>query len=144
VIVGTSGSSGTGTSGSADAGTPAKHAKKASPPVRLLDEVFKPDALPASPSANPVRAIVAVATVPAPLRHMAQDARSAGSSLSAQLSDMFNGGGSDNSWGGLGSAAPRFAPWIVLLIVAWLVRTVAASVLVDRTNGPRRRRWTLL
>jgi hypothetical protein len=44
----------------------------------------------------------------------------------------------------LGSAAPRFGPWIVLLAMAWLVRMVIASMLADRTAGPRRRRWTLL
>jgi hypothetical protein len=51
---------------------------------------------------------------------------------------------SDKTWGGLGSAGPRFAPWVVLLAMAWIVRTVIASILADRTAGPRRRRWTLL
>jgi hypothetical protein len=63
--------------------------------------------------------------------------------LSARMWGAFDPRSVDGSWD-LGSAAPRFAPWIVLLVVAWLVRLVAASVLADRTAGPRRRRWTLL
>jgi hypothetical protein len=62
--------------------------------------------------------------------------------LSAQLGDSIRPS-TDGSWG-LGSSAPRFLPWIVLLAVAWLVRMVAAAVLADRTSGPRRRRWTSL
>jgi hypothetical protein len=65
--------------------------------------------------------------------------------LTATLGAAFDPyAGDPSSWGGLRSAAPRFGPWIVLLVMAWLVRTVIASILADRTAGPRRRRWTLL
>jgi hypothetical protein len=64
--------------------------------------------------------------------------------LTAQFGKAFDPTSADKSWGGLGAAAPRFGPWVVLLAMAWIVRTVIASILADRTSGPRRRRWTLL
>jgi hypothetical protein len=64
--------------------------------------------------------------------------------LSAAFGGDISPVSSDKTWGGLGSAGPRFAPWIVLLAMAWIVRTVIGSILADRTAGPRRRRWTLL
>jgi hypothetical protein len=64
--------------------------------------------------------------------------------LSAAFGGDISPVSTDNTWGGLGSAGPRFLPWIVLLAMAWIVRTVIGSILADRTAGPRRRRWTLL
>jgi hypothetical protein len=65
--------------------------------------------------------------------------------LHAKLREsLFDPRSARSSWGGFGAAAPRFGPWVVLLAMAWLVRTVIASILADRTGGPRRRRWTLL
>jgi hypothetical protein len=64
--------------------------------------------------------------------------------LGAQIQAAFDPRSAGSSWGNLGSAAPRFGPWIVLVAMAWLVRVVIASILADRTAGPRRRRWTLL
>ncbi|MDQ1519157.1 MAG: hypothetical protein QOI55_230 [Actinomycetota bacterium] len=69
----------------------------------------------------------------------------AGKTISASLMSPFNSQATRGvSWTDIGSAAPRFGPWIVLLAMAWLVRMVIASMLADRTAGPRRRRWTLL
>jgi len=64
--------------------------------------------------------------------------------FSATLGGDISPVSSDKTWGGLASAGPRFAPWIVLLAMAWIVRSVIGSILADRTAGPRRRRWTLL
>jgi hypothetical protein len=63
--------------------------------------------------------------------------------LSAQL-QALDPSATSGSWTDIGSAAPRFGPWIVLLAMAYVVRLVIASILADRTRGPRRRRWTLL
>jgi hypothetical protein len=63
--------------------------------------------------------------------------------LSAQL-QAFDPSSTSGSWTDIGAAAPRFGPWIVLLAMAYVVRLVIASILADRTRGPRRRRWTLL
>ncbi|MCU1426546.1 MAG: hypothetical protein JWL83_546 [Actinomycetia bacterium] len=138
----TSGGGGTGGSG----GPTSSPKKKATPPVRRLIESFPQDLLgtTSSQTSGPIHAVAAAISVPVNVRNGAGAVFSAGETLTAQLSQAFGSGSTDSSWGGLGSAAPRFGPWIVLLAVAWLARTVAASVLADRTAGPRRRRWTLL
>jgi hypothetical protein len=79
--------------------------------------------------------VVVRTTLDGPVSHAVE-------SLSAELQQAINPH-SDGSWG-LGSSAPRLLPWVVLLLVAWLVRMVAAAILADRTAGPRRRRWTHL
>jgi hypothetical protein len=85
----------------------------------------------------------ATVVVPAAVRAGIVDpVNSAVESLSAELQQALNPH-TNGPWG-LGSSAPRFLPWVVLLAVAWLVRMVAAAVLADRTAGPRRRRWTHL
>jgi hypothetical protein len=82
---------------------------------------------------------VLLAVNPAPVGKAAAKMTEA---VSAKLQAVLNPG--RGSWGDFGSAAPRFGPWIVLLAMAWIVRVVIASILADRTAGPRRRRWTLL
>jgi hypothetical protein len=139
---------GSGPSGSVAAPTNVKpkatKSKSATPPMRQLVEVFPQDLGAGGKNTGPMRAVAAAISVPNSVRNRIETAASASAALTAQLSDAFNPNAGDNSWGGLGSSAPRFGPWIVLLAVAWLARTVAASVLADRTAGPRRRRWTLL
>jgi hypothetical protein len=111
---------------------------------RLFEAITPQELLPGSASSkDPIQALVATVRVPDNVRDSFGAAVRAGSSLSAKVQNAFDPRNADGSWG-IGSAAPRFAPWIVLLVVAWLVRMVAASVLADRTAGPRRRRWTLL
>jgi hypothetical protein len=101
-----------------------------------------------APSAAPITKPGALAAKPAVyLKPVADAAKTIGEgarALSAQLHAPWNQQNVSGSWGDLGSAAPRFGPWIILLAMAWLVRTVIASILADRTAGPRRRRWTLL
>jgi hypothetical protein len=95
-----------------------------------------------SPAVQPMGGIQAVtAVVKTPVSAAIEGSR-------AGLRAIFGGDispvSSDKTLGGLASAGPRFAPWIVLLAMAWIVRTVIGSILADRTAGPRRRRWTLL
>jgi len=98
-------------------------------------------ALAASKDSNILTALPAVMNTPA---RSIKAGVGNGLELTAKALGGFDPTGSANTWGGLGSAAPRFGPWIVLLGMAWIVRTVIASILADRTAGARRRRWTLL
>jgi hypothetical protein len=114
-------------------------------PVKVLLQAFSPGAVPQNVTGddNVLHATAVAALLPfkAPISAAGQ----ALDELRAQLGASFDPSAPGTSLaGGLGSAAPRFAPWIVLLVMAWLVRMVIASVLADRTAGPRRRRWTLL
>ena len=84
------------------------------------------------------------AVVKTPVSVAVGGSRAMASGLKAIFGGDISPVSSDRSFGGLASAAPRFAPWIVLLAMAWIVRTVIGSILADRTAGPRRRRWTLL
>jgi hypothetical protein len=105
---------------------------------QLVQPVF---ASPLSPPGTQPGALAAKSAVF--VKPITDAAKSIGSELSGALRAPMS---PDNasSWGDLGSAAPRFGPWVILLAMAWLVRTVLASILADRTAGPRRRRWTLL
>jgi hypothetical protein len=140
-----SGSGGAGT-GKTTKGKAAGAKQKDAPPVRVLLQAFTPGALP--PEMTTAKGGVLHATAVAvtiPFKAPLSAAGHALDTLRAQLGASFDPSAPDTSLtGGLSSAAPRFAPWIVLLIMAWLVRTVIASILADRTAGPRRRRWTLL
>jgi hypothetical protein len=107
------------------------------PLQQLVQPVF---ASPLSPPGTEPGALVGKSAV---FKPMTDAAKTIGAAVSGALRAPMS---PDNasSWGDLGSAAPRFGPWIILLAMAWLVRTVLASILADRTAGPRRRRWTLL
>jgi hypothetical protein len=142
----TTGGSGTGSSSSASGSTTKKTTTTTAPPeVNLVVGTSSKQVSNLATAPNVIDALQATVRVPVPplVGKTFGAAVHAGSELSAQLQDAFDPRAADSSWG-LGSAAPRFGPWIVLLVVAWLVRMVAASVLADRTAGPRRRRWTLL
>jgi hypothetical protein len=138
-----SGSTGTSTRGGTHANDTAKADAKGTTTVLL--QVGSPTDAPVVPFLGEG----GLTTVP---HLVAQPLVSTGKAVAAAsrvgLSAAFGGSispvSSDRTWGGLGSAGPRFAPWIVLLAMAWIVRTVIGSILADRTGGPRRRRWTLL
>jgi hypothetical protein len=98
-----------------------------------------------SPLSAPLATPGALAAKPAvSLKPVTDAAKTIGEAVTGALRAPWSPDNASSSWGDLGSAAPRFGPWIVLLAMAWLVRTVIASILADRTAGPRRRRWTLL
>jgi hypothetical protein len=145
------GTSGGGTSGS-DAATASTHAKAnpthdSTPAQKLFQLVTPKPFTPTSAEKGTLKANFASLTYPA---GQAKDAavsmgHAVGHALTATvLRAAFAPRSTDGSLTDLGSAAPRFGPWIVLLAMAWLVRMVIASMLADRTAGPRRRRWTLL
>ncbi len=108
-----------------------------------LEELVQP--MWGSPLSAPITKPGALTAKPAVSLKPVKDAMQAvGEGLGAAVRAPWNPQNASGSWGDLGSAAPRFGPWIILLAMAWLVRTVIASILADRTAGPRRRRWTLL
>jgi hypothetical protein len=138
--------SASGGTGTTKKGGTATTGKKDTPPVRVLLQAFTPGALPpemTNTDGGVLHGAAVALTIPykAPLGA----AGHALDTLRAQLGAAFDPASTGTSLaGGLSAATPRFAPWIVLLLMAWLVRTVIASILADRTAGPRRRRWTLL
>ena len=134
------GSSAGSTRDNTTAGDTKANATKTLPEVQLLVG-------PTADSSNPVtmgglQAVRAVVTRPVSVA--VGGSRAMASGLKAIFGGDISPVSSDKSFGGLASAGPRFAPWIVLLAMAWIVRTVIGSILADRTAGPRRRRWTLL
>jgi hypothetical protein len=135
-----------GSSGSTGSGTPANDTATAGSkdaPLVLLTVGSTQDSPLLPPGDGGVQALMAPFTKPLATSLKGVTAVAQGT-LSAAFGGDISPVSSDNTWGGLGSAGPRFAPWIVLLAMAWIVRTVIGSILADRTAGPRRRRWTLL
>ena len=113
-------------------------------PVQHLVQAFPNAGLDAQLGSDEGALHAMAASVVTPARKFIGAPVQVGQALTARVHDVFDPRAAGSTWGGFGSAAPRFAPWIVLLAMAWLVRTVIASILADRTAGPRRRRWTLL
>jgi hypothetical protein len=110
-------------------------------PFRDLPAMVGPLSLPPlDQDAGPVQMLASAITPTGVLSKAGEGTRKVLTTVVGKAFDPM----AETSWGGLGAAAPRFGPWIVLLAMAWIVRTVIASILADRTAGPRRRRWTLL